>query len=92
MNVLDFASFRKKRQLSVPIEELDLLVCTYNFLKKKKVKVLKDLEKEGLQNELFSELSDTNYIRIKKDLMNYIEESAIISIFLKEVATETLLG
>lgn len=37
MNVVCFAEFKAKKELDKHIEDLDLRICTYNFLKKLKV-------------------------------------------------------
>lgn len=42
-NIVNFLEYKNRKTLEICIEELDIKVCTYNFLKKLKVKCLSDL-------------------------------------------------
>lgn len=44
-NVINFLEQKAKRDSKKNIEDLDIRVCTYNFLKKLKISVLSELHK-----------------------------------------------
>lgn len=43
MNIVSLEDFKKKKDMNKNIEELNIKVCTYNFLKKLKVGKIADL-------------------------------------------------
>lgn len=42
-NIINFLEYKNKKNLEILIEELEIKVCTYNFLKKLKVTCLSEL-------------------------------------------------
>lgn len=67
MNVISFADFKAKKELDKHIEDLNLRICTYNFLKKLKVTRISQL----------LQIDWSTMVRLEKKALQIIEDLSV---------------